>query len=73
MIEESLLEMLRCPADPSRQARLIADDIYLRCSRCEARFRVRDGIPILTLNEVILPSGCSRTADLECQRRPGSK
>ena len=66
MISSDLLEMLRCPLNPSR-TRLVLETDKLRCERCDLRFAIKDGFPILVAEEAELPPGCESLADLPCQ------
>ena len=68
MISPDLLERLRCPMDPARQARLTDEQDRLVCQRCGLRFPVRDGLPNMVIEEAELPPGCAGRADLPCQR-----
>jgi uncharacterized protein YbaR (Trm112 family) len=75
MLGPESLEVFRCPLDPARQARLTASDDRLLCQRCGLRFKVRDGLPVLIVEEADLPEGIARLADLPCQRegpQPGN-
>jgi uncharacterized protein YbaR (Trm112 family) len=67
MISEDLLAILRCPMSPSR-TRLIERDGRLVCERCDLRFAIKDGIPVLVVEEAELPPGCDTLRDLPCQR-----
>jgi uncharacterized protein YbaR (Trm112 family) len=67
MISQDLLEMLRCPLDPSH-ARLEAESDFLVCTRCKLRFPVRHDIPCMLVEEAELPAGCASLDDLPCQR-----
>lgn len=67
MISEELLAMLRCPMNPSR-TRLVEKDGRLVCEQCALRFCIKDGIPVLVVEEAELPAGCDCLADLPCQR-----
>lgn len=67
MIEEQQLTMLRCPLDPKREAKLELDDIKVICSRCRVQFRSRDGFLSLVVESAMLPEGCAKIGDLECQ------
>lgn len=67
MISAELLEILRCPLNPSK-TRLVADGDHLKCERCALRFPIRDGFPNLVAEEAELPSGCHSLAELPCQR-----
>ena len=61
MLSKDLLDILRCPLDPSR-TRLVPDGDHLACERCALRFRIKDGFPVLVVEEAILPPGCSALA-----------
>jgi uncharacterized protein YbaR (Trm112 family) len=67
MVSPELLEMLRCPWDPERTARLTPTEDRLVCERCQLRFQVRDGFPVMIVEEAELPAGCSSLQDLPCQ------
>jgi uncharacterized protein len=67
MISQDLLAILRCPLNPSK-TRLLLDGERLVCERCNLRFHIRDGFPVLVAEEAELPPGCSCLADLPCQR-----
>ncbi len=68
MISQELLDMLRCPLDPERKARLESAAEGLVCQRCRLTFPVREGIPCLLVDEARLPADCSRMEDLPCQK-----
>ena len=68
MISPDLLEILRCPLDPKREARLREEGDRLVCERCRLKFPIKDGFPVLVLEEAELPAGCESTSDLPCQR-----
>jgi uncharacterized protein YbaR (Trm112 family) len=67
MINQYLLDNLRCPLDPSKSAVKLQND-YLECERCALRFMIRDGFPDMVVEEAILPTGCESIAQLPCQR-----
>ena len=67
MISEELLAILRCPMDPSR-AHLSQEGNHLVCQRCRLRFRVKDGIPVMVVEEAELPPGCASLDQLPCQK-----
>jgi uncharacterized protein YbaR (Trm112 family) len=69
MINQDLLEILRCPLNPSN-ARLVLKNGCLECEPCALRFKIKDGFPILVVEEADLPAGCESTAQLPCQRSP---
>jgi uncharacterized protein YbaR (Trm112 family) len=66
MISQDLLEILRCPLNPSSTRLLLKDD-HLECARCALRFLIKDGFPILVVEEAVLPAGCESTSQLPCQ------
>jgi uncharacterized protein YbaR (Trm112 family) len=68
MISQELLDMLRCPLDPSN-TRLEVGDAGLVCQRCKLTFPVREGIPCLIVEEAKLPEGCKGIKDLPCQKQ----
>lgn len=67
MISQNLLDILRCPMDPSH-TRLSLDNDRLVCQRCSLRFKVKDGFPVLIVEEAELPPGCASLEQLPCQR-----
>jgi uncharacterized protein YbaR (Trm112 family) len=67
MISEELLAILRCPMDPSR-TRLTQEADHLVCQRCRLQFRIKDGIPVLVVEEAELPPGCPSLDQLPCQK-----
>jgi uncharacterized protein len=71
MIDEHYLELLRCPLDPNRQAKLVHEDAKLYCARCRLQFRTREGFASLIVEEAILPEGCPKLEKLPCQREEG--
>jgi uncharacterized protein YbaR (Trm112 family) len=67
MINPELLEILRCPMDPS-QTHLHLEGERLICQRCGLKFPIKDGLPVLVVEEAELPSGCASLEQLPCQR-----
>ncbi len=67
MISPELLEILRCPMDPSN-TRLTLEGDRLICQRCGLRFPIKDGFPVLIVEEAELPPGCPSLDQLPCQR-----
>jgi uncharacterized protein YbaR (Trm112 family) len=67
MISPELLEILRCPMDPSR-TRLQLDGERLVCERCRLVFPIKDGFPVLVVEEAELPPECTSLNQLPCQR-----
>lgn len=67
MITPEMLEVLRCPIDPTREARLVVeDDVKLMCSRCRVQFKIREGFPSLLSEEATLPDGAENLRMLPC-------
>src|SRR5438128_678433 len=67
MISPDLLEILRCPMDPSR-TRLALEGDHLVCERCRLIFKIKDGFPILIAEEAELPPGVASLEELPCQK-----
>lgn len=67
MIGKDLLDILRCPLDPSR-TRLTLEGEQLVCERCRLAFKIKDGFPVLVVEEATLPEGCESVSRLPCQR-----
>ena len=67
MISQDLLDILRCPMDPSH-ARLALEENKLVCERCKTRFNIKDGFPVLVIEEAELPPGCASVEQLPCQQ-----
>jgi uncharacterized protein YbaR (Trm112 family) len=70
MVSPQLLGVLRCPLDPRQPLADHGD--RLECDRCRAAFPVRGGVPALLAEEILLPDGCTDTAQLPCQRERGA-
>jgi uncharacterized protein YbaR (Trm112 family) len=68
MVSDELLQRLRCPLDPTHEARLAVADHHLTCERCRLAFPVKDGIPNLVVEEAELPPGCASLQALPCQQ-----
>jgi uncharacterized protein YbaR (Trm112 family) len=68
MISPEFLERLRCPMDPKREARLAQEGDHLVCQRCGVRYRVKDGIANLVVEEAELPPGVTAPDQLPCRR-----
>ena len=52
---------------PSK-TRLRLENDQLVCERCALRFKIKDGFPVLVVEEAELPPQCESLADLPCQR-----
>jgi uncharacterized protein YbaR (Trm112 family) len=62
-VHPDLLKILVCPM---AHAELKLENGYLVCTRCGPRFKIEDGIPIMLIEEAVLPPGISRIEDLPC-------
>jgi uncharacterized protein YbaR (Trm112 family) len=71
MISKELLDILRCPLNPSK-TRLRLEQDRLICEGCALRFPIKDGFPVLVAEEAELPTGCAALSDLPCQQ-PGER
>jgi uncharacterized protein YbaR (Trm112 family) len=69
MVTPEILDILRCPTDPNREAKLVLEDARLLCSRCRLQYRIREGFPSLLVEEATLPEGCPSVSQLPCQRK----
>jgi uncharacterized protein YbaR (Trm112 family) len=67
MISQDLLDILRCPLDPSH-TRLSQEGDALVCQRCRLKFGVKDGFPNMVAEEAELPAGCESISQLPCQK-----
>jgi hypothetical protein len=72
-ISPDLLEILVCPMGKSD---LQLDGEQLICKRCGPVFAIKDGIPVMLIEEAQLPPGCNSIQDLPCvkelaERVPG--
>ena len=72
MISPQLLDLLRCPLDPSN-TRLDQTAEGLVCQRCRLQFPVREGIPCMLPEEAQLPPGCSSLDNLPCRKHSTSR
>jgi uncharacterized protein YbaR (Trm112 family) len=70
MVSKELLDNLRCPADPTRTARLDEEADCLVCQRCRLKYPIKQSIPCMLVEEAILPPGASSLQALPCQRTP---
>jgi hypothetical protein len=55
--------------DPS-QTHLRLEGERLICERCGLKFPIKDGFPVLVVEEAELPPGCDSLDQLPCQRAP---
>ena len=56
MIPKDLLEILACPLDKA-EVRLVAEAgaEWLVCAQCGRKYPVRDDIPVMLVEEAVLP------------------
>ena len=72
MISPQLLDLLRCPLDPSN-TRLDQTAEGLVCQRCRLQFPVREGIPCMLPEEAQLPPGCNSLDNLPCRKNTSAR
>ncbi len=48
MLSKELLDILVCPVDKDK---LVLEGEFLRCTNCGRRYPVRDGIPVMLVEE----------------------
>ena len=53
-IDRQLLELLACPDEHHAPLREVGD--FLVCTQCRRRFPVKDGIPVMLLDEALPPA-----------------
>lgn len=70
MISPDLLEILACPMG---KADLRLENDTLVCTRCGVKYRIEDDIPIMLIEEAILPEGIEKIEDLPCVKESGVK
>jgi uncharacterized protein YbaR (Trm112 family) len=66
MLRSEIVELLRCPLG---KAPLKQEGNYLVCTLCEVKFPVRDEIPILMIDEAVMPDGIKDLSDLKCSKK----
>ncbi|HAX49491.1 MAG TPA: Trm112 family protein [Ignavibacteria bacterium] len=42
---------------------------YLECSNCGAKFPVAEGIPLLLIDDAVLPEGVNNIEELKCFKK----
>ena len=55
-VDSALLEILRCPDEHHAVLTYDADAQTLTCTQCKRVFPIRDGIPVLLLDEATEPA-----------------
>lgn len=68
MISKELLDILRCPLDPTRASRLDEEADALVCQRCRLRFPIKEGLPCMLVEDAQLPPGVTSLQALPCQQ-----
>jgi len=68
-MDDAFLPNLRCPLDHTRQATLSREDQVLRCSQCAVTFPIKQGLPILLVDEAILPPHIQEVSGLPCRKK----
>jgi uncharacterized protein len=66
MLNPELLKILCCPLG---KADLKLENNFLVCIQCGLKFPIREDIPILLLEEAVLPDGVKDLGELKCQQR----
>ncbi|RPI18530.1 MAG: Trm112 family protein [Ignavibacteriae bacterium] len=66
MIEQALLEILRCPIG---KVKLKEENNFLVCTRCGLKFPIKDGIPVILLDEAVLPEGVKHISEIKCAKK----
>ena len=56
MIDQDLVEILACP-ECRGEVRMEGD--WIVCTSCGLKYPIRDGIPILLIDEAVRPNGAS--------------
>lgn len=59
-VDPELLEILVCPNDRGEVTYIEAEQVIV-CESCRYRYPVRDGIPVMLIDEAEKPSGGSRS------------
>ncbi len=70
MVDERLLKILRCPLGKSK---LREEGDWLICEKCQVRYPIRDGIPVMLMHEATLPEGVKSVEELPCQKEDEKK
>jgi uncharacterized protein YbaR (Trm112 family) len=56
MVDKELLEILACPLDKAEVRHLTdAGGEWILCTKCARRYPVRDDIPVMLVEEAVLP------------------
>lgn len=65
-MNEKIIHDLVCPAG---KFPLAAEGEYLVCTNCGAKFPVNEGIPVLLLDDAVLPDGIIEYKELKCFKK----
>ena len=57
MIDKELLEILACPAC---KAEVKLEGEKIACLKCGRRYPIRDGIPVMLIDEAEMPGGAGK-------------
>ncbi len=68
-VDSELLEMLACPACRG-EIRPLEEETGLECSQCGRVYPVRDGIPVMLVDEAAPPTRSSGKDDVRTPRIP---
>jgi len=60
MIDKELLEILACPLCKTE---VKLEDDKLVCTKCQRRYPIRDGIPVMLIDEAEVPEGAEQEGD----------
>jgi uncharacterized protein YbaR (Trm112 family) len=58
-LDPELLEILVCPNDRG-EIEVLEQEQVIVCTRCGYRYPIRDGIPVMLIDEAEKPSGAKR-------------
>ena len=53
VIKPELLEILACPCDKHADVKVSQDDTKIVCTHCETTFPIKEGIPVMLIDEEI--------------------
>ena len=62
MVSERLLEILACPLG---KAPVKLEGEYLVCTKCGAKYPIKDDIPVMLIDELVLPDGVKSVEELK--------
>lgn len=60
MIDKELLDILACPVD---KADVTIEGDRIVCTKCGRRYPIKDGIPVMLIDEAEMPEGAGEGAD----------